>query len=118
MTPPALDRVVRICLAKDPDERWQTAQALAGELKWIAEGGSQMGAPAPAVARRKSTERWAWTAAGLLGLLAAASIGRLLTTRDLPREPTRFIIAPPSGMALAWPRISPDGRTVAFVGLD
>ena len=41
MTPPALDRVVKKCLAKEPDERWQTASDLCGELKWIAEGGSQ-----------------------------------------------------------------------------
>ena len=41
MTPPALDRTIKTCLAKDPDERWQTASDLARELKWIAEGGSQ-----------------------------------------------------------------------------
>ena len=42
MTPPALDRVVKKCLAKEPDERWQTASDLCDELKWIAEGGSQV----------------------------------------------------------------------------
>src|SRR6202171_5742239 len=41
MTPPALDRVVKRCLAKEPDERWQSANDLANELKWIAGGGSQ-----------------------------------------------------------------------------
>ncbi|HKD12139.1 MAG TPA: serine/threonine-protein kinase, partial [Thermoanaerobaculia bacterium] len=40
MVPPALDRVVRTCLAKDPDDRWQTAHDLEGELKWIAQMGS------------------------------------------------------------------------------
>jgi serine/threonine protein kinase len=35
--PPALDRVVARCLAKKPDERWQTAHDLLSELKWIAE---------------------------------------------------------------------------------
>ena len=43
MTPPALDRVVKRCLAKEPDDRWQTARDLHQELKWIAEGGSQGG---------------------------------------------------------------------------
>jgi eukaryotic-like serine/threonine-protein kinase len=38
LTPPALDRVVNKCLAKDPDTRWQTARDLVDELKWIADG--------------------------------------------------------------------------------
>ncbi|HSS44759.1 MAG TPA: serine/threonine-protein kinase, partial [Thermoanaerobaculia bacterium] len=38
MTPPALDRVVKTCLAKDPEERWQSAADIKRELKWIAEG--------------------------------------------------------------------------------
>src|SRR5258705_1802473 len=42
MTPPALDRVVKRCLAKETDERWQSANDLTNELKWIAEGGSQV----------------------------------------------------------------------------
>ena len=46
MTPPALERVVKTCLAKEPDERWQTARDLCRELKWIRDGGGQA-APAP-----------------------------------------------------------------------
>ena len=38
LTPPALDRVVKACLAKDPEDRWQTARDVASELRWIAEG--------------------------------------------------------------------------------
>ena len=41
MTPPALDRAVKTCLAKEPDERWQTASDLCRELSWIAGSGSQ-----------------------------------------------------------------------------
>src|ERR1700674_5329598 len=52
MTPPALDRVVKRCLAKDSDDRWQTARDLEVELKWIAEGGSQTAVPATATAER------------------------------------------------------------------
>ena len=40
LAPPVLDRVVATCLAKDPDERWQSAGDLARELKWITEDGS------------------------------------------------------------------------------
>src|SRR6202022_2757883 len=42
MTPPALDRIVKKCLAKEPDERWHAAKDLCDELKWIAEAGSQV----------------------------------------------------------------------------
>src|SRR6267378_2915349 len=41
MTPPMLDRAIKRCLAKEPDDRWQTARDLELELKWLAEGGSQ-----------------------------------------------------------------------------
>src|SRR6267154_3224258 len=42
MTPPSLDRVVRKCLAKVPEKRWQAAKDLCDELKWISGGGSQI----------------------------------------------------------------------------
>jgi serine/threonine-protein kinase len=60
MTPPALDRTVRKCLAKDPEDRWQTARDLLLELKWIAEAGSQAGVPAPVASHRKNRERTSW----------------------------------------------------------
>lgn len=41
LSPPALERVVRTCLAKDPEERWQSAADLARELRWIVETGKQ-----------------------------------------------------------------------------
>jgi serine/threonine protein kinase len=43
MAPPALDRLIRTCLAKDPEERIQTAHDAKLQLQWIAEGGSQAG---------------------------------------------------------------------------
>src|SRR6202158_892292 len=52
MTPPALDRVVKRCLAKGPEDRWQTARDLEVQLKWIAEGGSQSGVSVPPAAVR------------------------------------------------------------------
>jgi eukaryotic-like serine/threonine-protein kinase len=118
MTPPALERVIKTCLNKDPDDRWQTAQDLSAELKWIAEGGSQIGAPAPVVSLRKSRERWAWAAAGLFAVISALTGARLLIQREAPRLTTKFAVAPPKDVKLEWPRISPDGRAVAFVGVD
>src|SRR6202521_6043068 len=60
MTPPMLDRVVRKCLAKEPEKRWQAASDVCDELKWIAEGGSHAGmpgTPALVAAPRKIRER-------------------------------------------------------------
>ena len=48
MTPLALDRVVKKCLTKDPDRRWQSAADLADELKWIADGGGSISDSQPA----------------------------------------------------------------------
>jgi tetratricopeptide (TPR) repeat protein len=90
LTPPALDRVVTICLAKDPDERWQSARDLATEIRWIAEERaaaslSEHAAPAPPV---RSAARFATIAAGLagIGLAAATAIAIYLTrTHDSPQ---------------------------------
>jgi hypothetical protein len=53
LTPPALDHVVRTCLAKDPDARWQTAHDVLVELKWVAEGGAQAVAGTSTARRRR-----------------------------------------------------------------
>src|SRR5271154_6491561 len=65
MSPHALDRVVTTCMAKDPDERWQTAHDVKLQLRWISEGGSQAGVPAPVAARRRLSQNLAWTVAGI-----------------------------------------------------
>ena len=61
MSPPALDRVVKTCVAKDPDERFQSVHDVKLQLQWIAEGGSQAGVPIPVAARRKNREKLAWS---------------------------------------------------------
>src|SRR2546422_5894334 len=71
LTPPALERVVKKCLAKDPDERWQSASDLASELNWIARAGSQAGVTAPMRVSRLRRERMWMGAAALLALATA-----------------------------------------------
>src|SRR5215469_13839313 len=65
MASPALDRIVRRCLAKSPDDRWQSAGDLQSELEWTTETSSKAGLPAPVIARRRNHERLAWIATGL-----------------------------------------------------
>jgi serine/threonine protein kinase len=69
-TPPPLDRLLKRCLAKDPDERWQTARDLLAELQWIAET-SEVTAPPPVALRRRRTA-WRRAAVVLILLIAAA----------------------------------------------
>ncbi len=119
MMPPAVNRIVKTCLAKDPEDRFQTAHDVKLQLQWIAEGGSQAGLPAPVAARRKSRERLAWgvTAAALV---AAAALG-FGFVRRAPAKPraVRFEIGAPEGViAIDAPRLSPDGRYLAFNATD
>ncbi|MEP6995567.1 MAG: protein kinase, partial [Acidobacteriota bacterium] len=119
MIPASLDRIVKGCLAKEPEHRWSTAHDVMLQLQWIAEGGSMAGVPAPVVARRKNREKLAW---GLLAatLLAAAALA-VGYVRRAPRPVplVRFDIVPPPEIAtLDVPRISPDGRLLAFDATD
>jgi Tol biopolymer transport system component len=122
MTPPALDRTIRKCLAKDAEDRWQTARDLLLELRWIAEAGSQAGVPAIVSTRRRITER-VWMAAAAFLLLAAAALGALYyraATAEVrvvrafipPPEKTAFeFVGSPSAGPVA---VSPNGRAVVF----
>src|SRR6202011_4467389 len=56
ITPVALEYVVRKCLAKDPEERWQSASDVASQLNWILSSGSQASAPAAQSTARKQRE--------------------------------------------------------------
>ena len=119
LSPPGLDRVVQRCLAKDPDDRWQTARDLAHELKWIAQAGSQAGVAAPVAARRRNRERMLAIAAvaGAVGCVIMAVLLYLRTPK--PPEVVRFDIRPPSMItAQDAPRISPDGRILAYTAVD
>lgn len=70
VAPPALDRVLKRCLEKDPENRWQSARDLRAELEWIAQAPSGRGTAAAPPAR----STWLpWVAAGVLALVAAAT---------------------------------------------
>jgi eukaryotic-like serine/threonine-protein kinase len=119
MSPPALDHVVRKCLEKDPEDRWQSARDVAAELAWVAEGGSRAGLPGIVGARRRVREGLAWTIAGLAGL-AAIGFGAAWARRaPKPAAVVRFEIRNPEGILDAGPPVlSPDGRMIAFSTTD
>jgi eukaryotic-like serine/threonine-protein kinase len=119
MTPPGLDRLVRALLVKDPEERIQTAREVLLHLRWIQEGGSQVGIPVRVSVLRKRRERLAWGLAGglLLGVLALT--GMLMRGKPAPPQLLRFEISQPAQVSrMAAPRVSPNGRYVAFQGID
>ncbi len=119
MSPPALDHVVRKCLEKDPDDRWQSARDVMAELDWITEGGSRAGLPAVVAVRRRERERVAWSACAVLGL-ATVGFGVAWARRaPRPMPVVRFAIPNPDGLtAVGPPAVSPDGRVIAFDAAD
>jgi serine/threonine protein kinase/tetratricopeptide (TPR) repeat protein len=72
--PPALDHVVAKCLAKKPDERWQTARDVLSELKWIAEPTSHPSAAGVVSRRGMRSRARLWFAVTALVLLGAAPV--------------------------------------------
>src|SRR5262245_34886041 len=114
ITPPALDRVVRKCLAKDPEARWHSAHDLHDELRWIADAPPQVAA-SPA-ARRRGRERLAWTAAALLAGVSAVALVVALAPRPAPSTPEmRVEITTPATTSPLHFALSPDGGRVVFV---
>src|SRR3984957_13104285 len=76
LAPASLDHTIRTCVAKDPNDRWQTARDLSHELKWIGESGSQAGVLAvPVRGSRIMRERITWAAAAAVLLCALAAVG-------------------------------------------
>src|SRR4029077_3043812 len=73
MTPPALDRLVKKCLAKEPEKRWQAASDVCDELKWIGEQGqgTQAAMAVAGVARRGAREHIGWLVAGASLIITA-----------------------------------------------
>src|ERR1022692_4630599 len=82
MSPPALEQVVKTCLAKDPEERFQTVHDLKLQLKWIAvASASQLAAPAQVRARRVVQKRTLVIAAAVGWVLALAALAIFLSSR-------------------------------------
>ena len=121
LVPATLDRLVTMCLEKDPEARWQSAADLRTELRWIADGAPAVGVPS------KKYRNWSmWIAA----VFCVATIALLIRSfREQPITTTRveFVVVPPedgtfsgdglSGSNFPSPQlaVAPDGRRLAFI---
>jgi hypothetical protein len=121
LAPPALSRIVRTCLEKNPDNRFHTAHDLWLHLEWIEEGGSAAGLPAPIVAGRKRRSAFAFGAGALvLAALAAAGAWALKPAPEVTSVVGRFLYRLPEGVSFTRGgrqnvAISPDGTKIAFI---
>ncbi|MGC1437100.1 MAG: protein kinase [Terriglobales bacterium] len=122
MFPRAMDRVVRTCLQKDPEERWQSVRDLRTNLRWIEEG--EAPATSPQVERNLWRERAAWVLACVL-LSGLAFFAAVRDHASSASEPERFSVYPPEKSVFSGPpnitvavpqfALSPDGRGMVFV---
>jgi Tol biopolymer transport system component len=121
LAPASLDRVVGTCLAKDPEDRWQSARDVKTELAWIAEGRSSETSANARPNRSRIRERIAWISAAA-AVVAALLLIAIPYSRPSPTAmPQRFSVLAPEGASFAMqeaPKVSPDGRTLAFVAID
>jgi eukaryotic-like serine/threonine-protein kinase len=116
--PRSLDRLIATCLARDPNDRWNDVHDVRLQLDGIAAAASDPGSPAivPAAPRRRRQ----WLAWGI----AAAALSALIATLYLRQPPVapalvRFHVSyPPQVQTVSSPRLSPDGRLLAFASAD
>jgi eukaryotic-like serine/threonine-protein kinase len=126
LTPHNFDHIVRRCLAKDPDDRWQSARDLALELKSISptDSSSQSGVAVPFPARDRLPTFLPWAIAAA-AVLASLALFLFSTKHASPAAPTYSSIVPNSGTPFqiegdlgAPPALAPDGSAVVFGASD
>jgi len=124
LTPRSLDHIVRRCLAKDPDDRWQSARDLALELKSISTADSSAqssGAALPLTRKKNRREILAWSFAVLAAIAALAVFFLRRPDAAAPAFPVFSSIIPPAGTSFeiegdmgTQPALSPDGSSLVF----
>jgi Tol biopolymer transport system component len=127
MSPPALEQIIKSCLAKEPDDRFQTVHDLKLQLKWIVQASaSQMAAPAQIRARRVVQKRTLLIAAAVGWILAAAALTIFFLSRgqlENARRPMTASWLPPAdtdytSVVDGPPALSPDGSKLVFLTGD
>ena len=124
LTPPLLDHLITRCLAKDPDERWQTAADVMRELMWLKSPTSQSAAPIAPVPPRARVSRVVWGAAfGGLVVGLTASAFWMVSNRPGPqpaRSVARFAVELPTSFdqgVSAGVALARDGRVFVYGAL-
>ena len=124
----SLERIVKTCLAKDPDDRWQSARDLLRELQWLSDDGAAVAGTADSkrfeiLKAERQTSVWrrvtpfAATAV-VIALVSTATVWNLRTS--LPVAIARFSFALPEGQRFTDRgrhviTVSPDGSQIVFV---
>lgn len=122
-SPVALDQLVTTCLAKEREERFQSAHDLALQLKAITHAPQ---APAAATKEARHTKlSWLLPAVAAVLLIAAALFFYFSQRGNAPALSVRAYIPPPPGTTFrptgfdAGPvAVSPDGKMLAFSAID
>lgn len=124
--PVGLRLLIKTCLAKDPEDRWQTAQDIGLQLRALAEGGAEANAMARSSTSPKKGSAWLAWALATVALIVALGLGLALGRSYLERRlvktsPIRFELYPPekcsfncAGFAAAPVAVSPDGRMLTY----
>jgi serine/threonine protein kinase len=128
LTPPNLDRIVQKCLAKNPDDRWQTARDLKSELVWVRDGREDIRRARTSVVRAAPWRQWRQLIAvaipTLATLMLAIALWRASSAPTPRRDVTRLSLNLPAGVTLYIPingtsiAIAPDGSRIAFIGVN
>ena len=122
LSPPILDGTIATCLAKSPDDRWQTAGDLGRQLKLIhastASGSAAHTAMTSAIAATPARPHWKrWVAELAVIAVAVVALARLTPffVRAPVQQTVRFTVLTPASLNSGSLAVSPDGRYIAFV---
>ena len=122
VVPSALDHLVRMCLAKNPADRWQTMHDVRAQLEWITHEETRPDTDAGAASGTGNTGRrgreWMWAGLAAVALIAAVTAWVVNLRPAPPPQPlARVDVTLPAHLSFpsySSPMVSPDGRLVVL----